>query len=119
GLNSQELSLLSDEFLESLQHTEQPNLQQALLQRLINNEIRSLRRANIVQAKRFSEMLDGALTRYTNRTLSTAEIIAELVKMAKEMKGKTDLAMRAAELGLRVDEVAFYDAVAENESAVL
>ncbi|KTR78236.1 deoxyribonuclease HsdR [Microbacterium oxydans] len=119
GLNSQELSLLSDEFLESLQHTEQPNLQQALLRRLLNNEIRSLRRSNIVQAKRFSEMLDGALTKYTNRTLSTAEIIAELVKMAKEMKGKTDLAMRATELGLRIDEVAFYDAVAENESAVL
>lgn len=119
GLNSQELSLLSDEFLESLQHTEQPNLQQAMLRRLINNEIRSLRRSNFVQAKRFSEMLDDALTRYTNRTLSTAEIIAELVKMAKEMKGKTDLTMRATELGLRVDEVAFYDAVAENESAVL
>lgn len=119
GMNSQELSLLSDEFLESLKHTEQPNLQQALLRRLMNNEIRSLRRSNIVQAKKFSEMLDAALTKYTNRTLSTAEIIAELVKMAKEMKGKTDVAKRAEELGLRVDEVAFYDAVAENESAVL
>ncbi|MGO2747930.1 MULTISPECIES: type I restriction endonuclease subunit R [Microbacterium] len=119
GMNSQELSLLSDEFLESLKHTDQPNLQEALLRRLMNNEIRSLRRSNIVQAKRFSEMLDEALTKYTNRTLSTAEIIAELVKMAKEMKGKTNLAKRAEELGLRVDEVAFYDAVAENESAVL
>ena len=68
------------------------------------------------QARKFSEQLEEAINRYTNRTLTTAEIIAELVKLAKEMR---DDAKRHEALGLREDEVAFYDAIVQNDAAVL
>jgi type I restriction enzyme R subunit len=70
----------------------------------------------VVQARQFSEPLDDAIRRYTNRALTTAEIIAELVKLAKEMR---DAEARGEQLGLRDDELAFYDAVCQNEPAVL
>lgn len=116
GVETPELSILSDEFLDSLADKEKPNLQMGLLRRLINDEIRTVRRTNIVQARKFSEQLEEAINRYTNRSLSTAEIIAELVKLAKEMRGNQK---RHAELGLAEDEVAFYDAIAQNDAAVL
>lgn len=116
GVETPELSILSDEFLDSLAKKEKPNLQMGLLRRLLNDQIRTVQRTNIVQGRKFSEMLDEAVNRYTNRSLTTAEIIAELVKLAKEMR---DAQQRHKELGLREDEVAFYDAVAQNDSAVL
>jgi type I restriction enzyme R subunit len=87
-----------------------------LLRRLINDQIHTVQRTNLVQARKFSEQLEEAINRYTNRTLSTAEIIAELVKLAKEMR---DNAKRHEALGLREDEIAFYDAIMQNDSAVL
>ena len=116
GVDTPELSILSDEFLESLQTKDKPNLQMGLLRRLINDQIRTIQRTNIVQARRFSEQLDEAINRYTNRALTTAEIISELVKLAKEIRSDND---RHEQLGLSVAEAAFYDAIVQNDSAVL
>lgn len=116
GMETPELSLLSDEFLDSLAEQEKPNLQMGLLRRLLNSEIKTVQRTNVVQGRKFSEMLDEAINRYTNRSLTTAEIIAELVKLAKKMR---DEQRRHNDLGLQEDEVAFYDAVSQNHAAVL
>ncbi|GEB21951.1 type I restriction endonuclease subunit R [Brevibacterium aurantiacum] len=116
GVETPEISILSDEFLDSLAEKERPNLQMGLLRRLLNDQIRTVQRKNIVQGRKFSEMLDEAVNRYTNRSLSTAEIVAELVKLAKQMR---DDQKRHEKLGLREDEVAFYDAVVQNDAAVL
>jgi type I restriction enzyme R subunit len=116
GIDTPELSILSDEFLDSLAGKEKPNLQMGLLRRLINDQIRTIQRSNLVQARKFSEQLDEAINRYTNRALTTAEIIAELVKLAKEMR---DQNTRHEQLGLSVAEAAFYDAIVQNDSAVL
>jgi len=116
GIDTPELSILSDEFLDSLIGKDKPNLQMGLLRRLINDQIRTVQRTNVVQSRRFSEQLDEAINRYTNRALTTAEIVAELVKMAKEMKAQND---RHNKLGLSVAEAAFYDAVVQNDAAIL
>ena len=116
GVETPELSILSDEFLDSLAEKDKPNLQMGLLRRLINDQIRTIQRTNLVQARKFSEQLEEAINRYTNRSLTTAEIITELVKLAKQMKSELK---RHEALGLREDEVAFYDAVAQNDAAVL
>ena len=87
-----------------------------LLRRLLNDQIRTVQRTNLVQARKFSELLDEAINRYTNRSLTTAEIIAELVKLAKQMR---DDQRRHESLGLRGDEIAFYDAIVQNDAAVL
>ena len=116
GIETPELSILSNEFLESLANKDKPNLQMGLLRRLINDQIRTIQRTNIVQARRFSEQLEEAINRYTNRSLTTAEIIAELVKLAKDMRNQ---AKRHEDLGLSVAEAALYDAILQNDSAVL
>ena len=95
---------------------DKPNLQMGLLRRLLNDQIRTVQRTNLVQARKFSEQLEEAINRYTNRSLTTAEIIAELVKLAKEMR---DQAKRHEQLGLSVAEAAFYDAIVQNDAAVL
>lgn len=116
GIDKPEISLLSDEFLDSLETKDKPNLQLGLLKRLLNDQVKTIQKKNIVQSRKFSELLDEAINRYTNRALTTAEIISELVKLAKQMR---DEHSRGTNLGLRDDEVAFYDAVAQNDSAVL
>lgn len=116
GMDSPELSLLSDEFLDSIAHSNQPNLQLGLLCRLLNDQVRTLQRKNVVQGRKFSQMLTEALSRYTNRSLTTAEIIAELVNLAKEMRQDQQ---RAHELGLSEAEIALYDAIIQNDSAIL
>jgi len=116
GIETPELSILSDEFLDGIAHKEQPNLQMGMLRKLLSDEIRTVQRTNLVQARRFSEQLDDAINRYTNRALTTAEIIAELVKLAKQMR---DAAQRHEQLGLSVAEAALYDAIAQNDAAVL
>jgi type I restriction enzyme R subunit len=116
GIDKPDLSILSDEFLDGLAKAERPNLQLELLRRLLSDEIRTQRRTNLVQSRRFSELLDEAINRYTNRALSTAEIIAALVDLAKELRESN---ARAGELGLATDELAFYDAVCQNDAAVL
>ena len=116
GIDRPELSILSDEFLDSLALKDKPSLQMGALRRLINDQIKTIRRTNIVQARKFSEQLEEAINRYTNRSLTTAEIIAELVKLAKDMRGQSN---RHLELGLSESETAFYDAIVQNDSAVL
>jgi type I restriction enzyme R subunit len=116
GMERPDISILSDEFLEGLKQTDRPNLQMELLKKLLNDEIRTIRRKNVVQARQFSELLDAAIAKYTNRSLTSAEIIAELVELAKQLR---DGRNRGTELGLAEDEVAFYDAIVQNDSAVL
>lgn len=116
GMERPELSLLSDEFLDSIGKSRKPNLQLGLLRRLLNDQIRTLQRKNLVQSRKFSEMLTDAVKRYTNRSLTTAEIIAELVSLAKEMRENQQ---RADALGLSDDEVALYDAIIQNDSAIM
>ena len=116
GIETPELSILSDEFLDSLEHKDKPNLQLGLLRRLLDDQIRTTAKTNLVQSRKFSEQLEEAINRYTNRSLTTAEIIAELVQLAKEMRTQHE---RGALLGLKDDEVAFYDAIVTNDSAVL
>lgn len=116
GIDTPELSILSDKFLDSLVDKDKPNLQMGLLRRLLNDQIKTIQRTNVVQSRRFSELLEEAINRYTNRSLTTAEIIAELVKLAKEMR---DQNQRHEALGLSVAEAAFYDAIVQNDAAVL
>lgn len=116
GVDTPEMSILSDEFLDGLAYKDKPNLQIGLLRRLLDDRIRAIKHSNVVQNRKFSEMLDEAINRYNNRSLSSAEIIAELVQLAKQIR---DDLRRHASLGLREDEIAFYDAVAQNESAVI
>mgnify|MGYP003584359170 CR=1 FL=1 len=116
GVNTPEISILSDEFLDSLAHRDKPNLQLGLLRRILNDRIKTVSRSNLVQSRKFSEQLEEAINKYTNRSLTTAEIIAELVKLAKEMRNQ---AHRHEELGLSEAEAAFYDAIVQNQAAVL
>ena len=102
--------------LEDIRDLPHKNLALELLRKLLNDEIGRVRRTNIVQARLFSDLLDAAIAKYTNRSLTTAEIIAEMVELAKHMR---DAHQRAEQLGLSESEVAFYDAVVQNDSAVL
>lgn len=114
GLNRPDFSILSDEFLEEIKDLPQKNLALELLRRLLDGKIKAIAKKNIVQAKKFSEMLEASVNQYTKRSLETAEIIKALVDMAKDMN---NLHKRGEELGLSDDELAFYDAISVNESA--
>ena len=116
GLATPDLVILGDEFLDSLADKDRPTLQMGLLRRLFNDQIRTVRRTNDVHARRFSEQLDEAINRYTNRALTAAEIIVELVKLAKNMR---DQNQHHEKVGLSIAEAAFYDAIVQNDAAVL
>ena len=116
GIGRPDLSIIDDEFTKRLTTNPHPNVQIELLRRLLVSEVRSMSRRNVVSERKFSEMLERAMRSYNNRSLTAAEVIAELVELAKEMK--TDKG-RGATLGLRDDELAFYDAVCQNDSAVM
>jgi len=115
GLEKPNIGILSDEFLEDVAQMEQKNLAVALLERLLKNEIKAKSRTNIVQEKKFSDRLQATLAKYHNRAIETAKVIEELIAMAKEF---AQAAKHGQELGLSFDELAFYDALAENESAL-
>jgi type I restriction enzyme R subunit len=115
GLDRPNIGLLSDEFLEEVRMMPQRNLAVELLERLLKNEIKARLKTNVVQSKKFSEMLIATLNRYHNRALETAQVIEELVAMSKEFAAA---ARHGEELGLNPDETAFYDALAENEASV-
>jgi type I restriction enzyme R subunit len=115
GIKAPDLSILSDEFLAEIQQMEKKNLALEALRKLINGEIRSRSRANLVEAKSFSRRLEEAVARYHANALSTVEMIQELIALAKDIKAS---AARGEEQGLTPEELAFYDALAENESAV-
>src|SRR5437660_1237990 len=115
GLKKPDISILSDEFLAEVRGMPQRNLAVELLQKLIRGEIRTRSRRNVVQARAFSEMLEQSLRRYQNRAIETAKVIEELIQLAKDMRQASE---RGEALGLTDDEVAFYDALETNDSAV-
>ncbi|MGJ4909041.1 type I restriction endonuclease subunit R [Bradyrhizobium sp. HKCCYLS2033] len=115
GLKKPDISILSDEFLADVRGMPQRNLAVELLQKLLKGEIKTRSRRNVVQARAFSEMLEQSLRRYQNRAIETAKIIEELIQLAKDLR---HAAQRGEQLGLTDDEVAFYDALGTNDSAV-
>jgi type I restriction enzyme, R subunit len=115
GLDRPDIGILSDAFLEEVRQLPHRNLAVELLQKLLNDEIKSRTRTNIVLEKKFSDRLQEALNRYRNRALESAQVIEELIAMAMEFR---EAAKRGERLGLNVAELAFYDALADNESAV-
>ena len=115
GLETPDISILSDEFLAEIQGMEKKNLALEALRRLIKGEIRSQDQVNVVQTRGFSERLEQAINRYHTNAITTAEVIQELIGLAKDIRAAHD---RGEEEGLSVEEIAFYDALAQNESAV-
>jgi type I restriction enzyme R subunit len=110
GLERPNIGLISDEFLEDIRATPLKNLAVELLERLLKDEIRSSTRSNLVQEKKYSDRLLSALNKYHNRQIETAQVIEELIAMAKDFQ---EALKRNEELGLNPDEIAFYDALAE------
>ncbi len=111
GLKRPDLSILSDEFLETVQKSPHRNLQLELLKKLLNDEIHAMKRRNVVQSRKFSELLERTLAAYQNRTIEAAQVILELIEMAKGMR---DAPKRGEALGLSEDEMAFYDALVDH-----
>lgn len=115
GLDKPNISVLSDDFLAEVRGLPQKNLAIELLERLIRNEVKTKLRRNKVQERQFSEMLDSSLQKYQNRAIEAAKIIEDLIKMAKDIR---EANKRGDSLGLNEDELAFYDALEVNDSAV-
>ncbi len=115
GLKKPDISVLSEEFLAEVRGMPQRNLAVELLRKLLSGEIRTRRRKNVVQAKSFAEMLEQAIRRYQNRAVEAAQVIEVLIALAKEMR---EADRRGEDLGLTEDELAFYDALETNDSAV-
>jgi type I restriction enzyme R subunit len=114
GLDEARLDILSDEFLSRVTALEQKNLALETLRKLLNDQIRITERTNLVQSRKFREALEDAMLRYTNRAISTAEMIARLIDLAKTLR---EAQKHGEKLGLNAEETAFYDALAENKSA--
>ncbi|MDR7496021.1 MAG: HsdR family type I site-specific deoxyribonuclease [Armatimonadota bacterium] len=115
GLQKPDISILSDEFLAEVRGMPQKNLAVELLRKLLKGEISTRRRKNVVQARSFAEMLEQTIRRYQNRAIEAAQVIEELIALAKEMRQAN---ARGEALGLSQDELAFYDALETNDSAV-
>jgi type I restriction enzyme R subunit len=115
GLDKPDIGLLSEEFLEDVRQMPYRNLAVELLEKLLKDAIKSKSHNNVVQEMKYSDRLKETLRKYNNRAIETAQVIEELIEMAKEFKAALN---RDEQLGLQPDEVAFYDALANNESAV-
>ncbi|KLD64105.1 type I restriction endonuclease subunit R [Dyella japonica] len=115
GLDKPNIGILDDAFLAEVRNLPERNLAVELLERLLEGEIKSRFAGNVVQEKKFSELLANVVTRYQNRAIETAQVIEELIDMAKKFRAA---ASRGEGLGLSEDEIRFYDALANNESAV-
>jgi type I restriction enzyme R subunit len=116
GVEQPDLSLIDENFIDKFRQSDRPNLQIEMLKRLLSQEIKLVGKRNLVASRTFSEMLAGSVLRYQNHALDAAAVVAELVELAKQLKYEHD---RGADLGLREDELAFYDAICQNDSAVL
>lgn len=114
GLEDARLDIFSEEFLSRVAALEQKSLALETLRKLLTDQIRSTERTNLVQSKKFREALEDAMVRYTSKAITTAEMIARLLDLAKWVR---EVQNRGRELGLSTEETAFYDAIAENESA--
>ncbi len=115
GLKRPDISILSDEFLAEIRGMPQRNLAVEMLRKLLDGEIKTRGRKNVVQARSFAEMLENAIKRYQARAIETAQVIEELIALAKDMR---EADRRGEQLGLSDDEIAFYDALEVNDSAV-
>ena len=115
GLETPDISILSDEFLAEVQGMKKKNLALEALRKLINGEIRSQSRVNVVQTRAFSDRLEEAIARYHNNAITAAEVLQELIELAKDIRAAHE---RGEEEGLSQEEISFYDALAQNESAV-
>ncbi|MCI0744972.1 MAG: type I restriction endonuclease subunit R [Verrucomicrobia subdivision 3 bacterium] len=115
GLKRPDISILSDEFLADVRELPHKNLAVETLRKLLQNEIRIRSRKFLIQSRSFSEMLEASIRKYQNRAIETAAVIEELIALAKQMR---EAARRGEELGLAEDELAFYDALEVNDSAV-
>jgi len=115
GLKNPDISILSDEFLEDVRGLPYRNLALEVLRKLINDEIKTRSRKNLVQSRSFASMLETTIKRYQNRSIETAQVLTELIELAKEIR---EAQSRGENLGLTEDEVAFYDALEVNDSAV-
>jgi type I restriction enzyme R subunit len=114
GLETPDISILSDEFLAEVRETKKKNLAIEALKKLINGDVRSHSKRNVTQSKAFSERLEAAIARYHANAITTAQILEELIQLAKDIRAAR---ARGEETGLSDEEIAFYDALAENESA--
>ena len=115
GLDKPDISILSEEFLAEVRGMPHRNLAVELLQKLLKGEVSTRRRKNVVQARSFAELLEQSLRRYENRSIEAAQVIEELIELAREMR---EASARGEHLGLAEDELAFYDALETNDSAV-
>jgi type I restriction enzyme R subunit len=115
GLEKPNIGILSDEFLDDVAHMPYKNLAVELLEKLLKDDIKAKSKNNVVQEKKFSDRLQKTLSQYHNRAIETAKVIEELIQMAKDFAAA---AKHGEDLGLNFDELAFYDALAENESAM-
>jgi type I restriction enzyme R subunit len=114
GLESPDISILSDEFLAEVRDSDKKNLAIEALRKLINGDVRSQSKRNVTQSKMFSERLEAAIARYHANAITTAEVLEELIRLAKDIRAAR---ARGEETGLSDEEIAFYDALAENDSA--
>ena len=114
GLESPDISILSDDFLAEVRETDKKNLAIEALKKLINGDVRSQSKRNVTQSKVFSERLEAAISRYHINAITTAQVLEELIQLAKDIRAAR---ARGEETGLTEEEIAFYDALAENESA--
>jgi type I restriction enzyme R subunit len=115
GLKKPDISILSDEFLAEIRGLPQRNLAVEMLRKLLEGEIKTRRQKNVVQARSFAEMLEHAIKRYQNRAIETAQVIEELIALARDLR---EADRRGEKLGLTEEETAFYDALEVNDSAV-
>ncbi|MEM4358297.1 MAG: type I restriction endonuclease subunit R [Candidatus Pacearchaeota archaeon] len=115
GIQKPELSILSEGFLAEVKEMPQKNLAFEALKKLLNDEIKIISKRNLVQGKSFMEMLDRTIKKYTNRAVEAAQVIEELIELARKVREEKN---RGKELGMSEDELAFYDALEVNDSAV-
>ena len=115
GLDKPDVSILSEEFLAEVRGMQRRNLAVELLQKLLKGDLATRRRKNVVQARSFADMLDQTIRRYQNRAIEAAQVIEELISLARELR---EAGARGEALGLSDDELAFYDALGVNDSAV-
>ncbi len=115
GLDHPDVSILSDEFLEEIKGLKYKNVALEIIKKLLNDKIRSISRRNVIKARSFADLLEKTIKKYQNQTVEAAQIISELIDLAKEIQGEV---ARGHAKGLTDDELAFYDALAENDSAV-
>ena len=115
GLTTPDISILSDDFLAEMKASKRPNLALEALRKLLGDQIRSRSRTNAVESRRYSERLTDAIARYHTNAVSTVEVLQELIELARQIRAERE---RGEAEGLSAEEVAFYDALADNESAV-